>query len=241
MLQLRPFGEQDLARRPPRAVRAVRRGHGHGLRSRSRVGCRSEGRVRLPAFPHAAPAARGNGGRPRRPAAAAALPAASSERARPDHPFARPVAAARARAAGRGVADLHRSRRPRSRRTSPTVMAASASDGKRRTETHAVAGAPCEGIAARASRRQPRAGRRGERMRAVSQLFREGVSSDDRLPPHRWLIVQRVERAKEWMRNPSLPLSMIADACGFADQSHFSRTFTRLTGVSPRRWRADHT
>ena len=40
------------------------------------------------------------------------------------------------------------------------------------------------------------------------------------LPPHRWLIVQRVERAKEWMRNPSLPLSMIADACGFADQSH---------------------
>ncbi|MDR0241711.1 MAG: AraC family transcriptional regulator [Burkholderia sp.] len=61
------------------------------------------------------------------------------------------------------------------------------------------------------------------------------------LPPHRWLIVQRVERAKEWMRNPNLPLSMIADACGFADQSHFSRTFMRLTGVSPRRWREDHT
>ncbi|AKM44416.1 helix-turn-helix domain-containing protein [Burkholderia contaminans] len=61
------------------------------------------------------------------------------------------------------------------------------------------------------------------------------------LPPHRWLIVQRVERAKEWMLDPSLPLSTIADACGFADQSHFSRTFTRLTGVSPRRWRADNT
>ena len=61
------------------------------------------------------------------------------------------------------------------------------------------------------------------------------------LPPHRWLIVQRVERAKEWMRDPNMPLSMIAVACGFADQSHFSRTFTRLTGVTPRRWRADHT
>lgn len=61
------------------------------------------------------------------------------------------------------------------------------------------------------------------------------------LPPHRWLIVQRVERAKEWMRNPNLPLSMIALACGFADQSHFSRTFTRVTGVNPRRWRADNT
>jgi len=61
------------------------------------------------------------------------------------------------------------------------------------------------------------------------------------LPPHRWLTVQRVERAKEWMRNPNMPLSLIAVACGFADQSHFSRTFTRLTGVTPRRWRADHT
>ncbi|WP_239687679.1 helix-turn-helix transcriptional regulator [Burkholderia cenocepacia] len=53
--------------------------------------------------------------------------------------------------------------------------------------------------------------------------------------------MQRVERAKEWMRDPNMPLSMIAVACGFADQSHFSRTFTRLTGVTPRRWRADHT
>lgn len=61
------------------------------------------------------------------------------------------------------------------------------------------------------------------------------------LPPHRWLIVQRVERAKEWMRNPELSLSMIALACGFADQSHFSRTFTRVIGVNPRRWRADNT
>ncbi|WP_373557915.1 AraC family transcriptional regulator [Burkholderia sp. MSMB1835] len=31
------------------------------------------------------------------------------------------------------------------------------------------------------------------------------------------------------------------DARGFADQSHFSRTFTRLTGVTPRRWRAGQT
>ncbi|MBN3743049.1 AraC family transcriptional regulator [Burkholderia seminalis] len=61
------------------------------------------------------------------------------------------------------------------------------------------------------------------------------------MPPHRWLIVQRVERAKTWLRNPQMPLSMISAACGFADQSHFSRTFTRLTGVSPRRWRMDNT
>ncbi|RQU00883.1 helix-turn-helix transcriptional regulator [Burkholderia cepacia] len=60
------------------------------------------------------------------------------------------------------------------------------------------------------------------------------------LPPHRWLINQRIERAITYMRTSSMPLHMISDICGFADQSHFTRTFTRITGVSPRRWRADN-
>ncbi|KVK71886.1 hypothetical protein WS90_35570 [Burkholderia cepacia] len=60
------------------------------------------------------------------------------------------------------------------------------------------------------------------------------------LPPHRWLINQRIERAIMYMRTSSMPLHMISDACGFADQSHFTRTFTRVTGVTPRRWRADN-
>ncbi|OXC80428.1 Transcriptional regulator, AraC family [Caballeronia sordidicola] len=58
------------------------------------------------------------------------------------------------------------------------------------------------------------------------------------LPPHRWLITQRIERAKEYMHNPHMPLSIISQVCGFADQSHFTRTFTRMTGVSPGQWRA---
>ncbi len=60
------------------------------------------------------------------------------------------------------------------------------------------------------------------------------------LTPHRWLIVQRVEHAKVLMRAPHLGLSAIALACGFADQSHFTRTFTRVAGVNPSRWRADN-
>jgi AraC family transcriptional regulator len=36
-------------------------------------------------------------------------------------------------------------------------------------------------------------------------------------------------------RDPSL--SEIALACGFADQSHLSRVFTRQIGMSPRSWR----
>jgi AraC family transcriptional regulator len=30
---------------------------------------------------------------------------------------------------------------------------------------------------------------------------------------------------------------MIAQACGFADQSHFARVFTRRVGLSPGAWR----
>jgi AraC family transcriptional regulator len=39
------------------------------------------------------------------------------------------------------------------------------------------------------------------------------------------------------LRQPDPSLSEIALACGFADQSHFSRVFTRQTGLSPRVWR----
>jgi AraC family transcriptional regulator len=41
-------------------------------------------------------------------------------------------------------------------------------------------------------------------------------------------------------RNTQLPLSVIAAAMGFADQSHLTRHFHRLTGVAPSlmRWKA---
>ena len=32
-------------------------------------------------------------------------------------------------------------------------------------------------------------------------------------------------------------MSDVALACGFADQSHFTRVFTRMTGISPGAWR----
>ncbi|WP_322084850.1 AraC family transcriptional regulator [Burkholderia sp. BCC1972] len=60
------------------------------------------------------------------------------------------------------------------------------------------------------------------------------------LTPHRWLIMQRIERSKEYMRKPHMSLSTIALACGFSDQSHFTRTFTRVIGVNPSQWRASN-
>jgi AraC-like DNA-binding protein len=66
-----------------------------------------------------------------------------------------------------------------------------------------------------------------------SQAFRQTVGC----PPHQWLLAQRVERSKEMMLNTEQSLSEIALATGFADQSHFTRVFSRLVSTSPAAWR----
>jgi AraC family transcriptional regulator len=55
--------------------------------------------------------------------------------------------------------------------------------------------------------------------------------------PHQWLIRKRVEQARQLLLGNGLGLADIALVCGFVDQSHFTRVFTRLEGDSPGRWR----
>ena len=57
------------------------------------------------------------------------------------------------------------------------------------------------------------------------------------VPPHRYVLRKRVERAQALLGNPALTLADVALRAGFADQSHFSRMFHRLTGVAPRQYR----
>jgi len=59
------------------------------------------------------------------------------------------------------------------------------------------------------------------------------------LPPHRWLLRQRVEAAKRLMIVRDLPLSDIAISAGFAHQSHFTRVFSAAVGISPGVWRRE--
>ena len=54
------------------------------------------------------------------------------------------------------------------------------------------------------------------------------------LPPHSYLLSRRLERAERMLRETLLPLSEIAAATGFSDQSHLARHFRRRTGMSPR-------
>jgi AraC family transcriptional regulator len=66
-----------------------------------------------------------------------------------------------------------------------------------------------------------------------SRAFRHSLGA----APHSWLLTRRVEAAKEKLRDNRLSLSDVALACGFADQSHLTRVFTRVVGVSPGAWR----
>ena len=53
------------------------------------------------------------------------------------------------------------------------------------------------------------------------------------LPPYQWCVRNRVKRAQEMPLKGSDSLTDIAIQNGFADQSHFTKTFRRVTGATP--------
>jgi len=58
------------------------------------------------------------------------------------------------------------------------------------------------------------------------------------VPPHTYLLRRRLEHVEHMLRETRTPLSEIALATGFSDQSHLARHFRRWSGMSPRqvRW-----
>jgi AraC-like DNA-binding protein len=55
--------------------------------------------------------------------------------------------------------------------------------------------------------------------------------------PHHYVTQKRVERAQEMLARTDLPLSEIANATGFSDQSHLARHFRNMLGTTPREFR----
>jgi AraC-like DNA-binding protein len=53
------------------------------------------------------------------------------------------------------------------------------------------------------------------------------------MTPRAYLLLRRVEHARDLLTQSDLPLAQIALASGFCDQSHFSRSFRQHVGVSP--------
>ena len=55
--------------------------------------------------------------------------------------------------------------------------------------------------------------------------------------PAKYLKTQKLEKAAELLKTPSLPVSEIAWECGFDNVAHFSTSFTKQFGLSPRMYR----
>jgi len=69
-----------------------------------------------------------------------------------------------------------------------------------------------------------------------NRAFRQSLG----IAPHQWLLGFRLAHAKDQLLNTRAALAEIATDCGFADQSHFTRVFTKHEGSSPAEWRRRH-
>ena len=57
------------------------------------------------------------------------------------------------------------------------------------------------------------------------------------VPPHRFVVRQRIAQARAWLARPELSIAQISRLVGFRTPSHFTTVFRRLSGVTPRRYR----
>ena len=67
----------------------------------------------------------------------------------------------------------------------------------------------------------------------VSRMFRKSTGET----PHEFVLRQRVERAKDMLRDAEMRVLDVAVACGFKTQQHFARVFRRICGASPTEYR----
>ena len=72
------------------------------------------------------------------------------------------------------------------------------------------------------------------RVSGVSEAhFARAFKQSQGTTPHEYLVDRRVAHACALLRETDTPLSEIALASGFADQSHFARQFKKRVGISP--------
>jgi AraC-like DNA-binding protein len=68
--------------------------------------------------------------------------------------------------------------------------------------------------------------------------FIERFKATALMTPHRFVILRRIKQAQKLLAQPGADFALVALACGFADQSHFTATFKQIVGMTPGRyWR----
>lgn len=77
-----------------------------------------------------------------------------------------------------------------------------------------------------------------ERLASVSGVseahFARSFKQAFGIPPHRYLLTRRIERATAMLRDTDLPITEIAFATGWSSLGTFGRTFRDITGDTPR-------
>jgi AraC family transcriptional regulator len=67
-----------------------------------------------------------------------------------------------------------------------------------------------------------------------SHQFKQAIGTT----PHQYLLQQRIERAKQLLKQTDQSIIDIAFSCGFNSHSHLSNQFRRLTGITPKAYRS---
>ena len=75
------------------------------------------------------------------------------------------------------------------------------------------------------------------RVNMSASHFSRGFKRTFGVTVHAYVMHRRVEAAKALMVESSATLSDIAVRCGLSDQSHMTRWFRRVVGVTPASWR----
>ena len=68
---------------------------------------------------------------------------------------------------------------------------------------------------------------------SVSQLGRV-FKKEKGMPPHQYLLEARLNAARFYLASTDLPLSQVAELCGFTDASALTNAFRRRMGMTPR-------
>ena len=67
-----------------------------------------------------------------------------------------------------------------------------------------------------------------------SHMFKQAIGTS----PYQYLLQQRIERAKQFLKTGDRAISDIALICGFNSHSHLSKQFRQLTGTTPKAYRS---
>ena len=78
------------------------------------------------------------------------------------------------------------------------------------------------------------ADRAGVSLAHFCRIFRDAMG----VPPHRYVLSARLDLARKLLTQSAMPISRIAEDCGFSSQSHLTASFRAAHSVTPAQYRA---